>query len=60
MEPIPARDGPSSRARRGVSSLHHQQRRPPLFARILGETLPHADVLTHYAKLLKSDPQLEN
>ena len=32
----------------------------PLFARILGETLPHADVLTHYAKLLKSDPPLEN
>jgi len=32
----------------------------PLFARILGETLPHADVLTHYAELLKTDPQLEN
>ena len=32
----------------------------PLFARILGETLPHADVLTNYVKLLKSDPQLEN
>jgi hypothetical protein len=32
----------------------------PLFTRILGATLPHADVLSHYAKLLKTDPQLEN
>jgi hypothetical protein len=32
----------------------------PIFARILGETLPHADVLSHYATLLKTDPELED
>jgi Uncharacterized protein conserved in bacteria (DUF2199) len=32
----------------------------PLFARILGEVEPHADVLAPYASLLKSDAPLQN
>lgn len=32
----------------------------PVFSRILGETLPHADVLNRYSDLLKTDPKLEN
>ena len=31
----------------------------PLITRILGETLPHAEVLAPYAHLLKTDPKLE-
>jgi hypothetical protein len=32
----------------------------PLFTRILGETLPHAEVLPYYAALLKTDKPLAN